>query len=138
MNELNLKPEHALILFEVFKKYCPKAEIWAYGSRVKCGHNGSDLDLTVIDFGEDDKSILQLRKLVRESDIPFLVDLTMFNDLPISFQNEIKKGYVIFFTTNNVLVVAMKVSPRRHFVLEVSVDSFNLIRFCSLLYVASF
>jgi len=27
MNELNLKPEHALILFEVFKKYCPKAEI---------------------------------------------------------------------------------------------------------------
>jgi len=96
------------------------------------------LDLTVINFGEDDKSILQLRKLVRESDIPFLVDLTMFNDLPISFQNEIKKGYVIFFTTNNVLVVAMKVSPRRHFVLEVSVDSFNLIRFCSLLYVASF
>ena len=96
------------------------------------------MDLTVIDFGEDDKSILQLRKLVRESDIPFLVDLTMFNDLPISFQNEIKKGYVIFFTTNNVLVVAMKVSPRRHFVLEVSVDSFNLIRFCSLLYVASF
>lgn len=96
------------------------------------------MDLTVINFGEDDKSILQLRKLVRESDIPFLVDLTMFNDLPISFQNEIKKGYVIFFTTNNVLVVAMKVSPRRHFVLEVSVDSFNLIRFCSLLYVASF
>ena len=63
----------------------------------KGGHNGSDLDLTVINFGEDDKSILQLRKLVRESDIPFLVDLTMFNDLPISFQNEIKKRYVIFF-----------------------------------------
>jgi len=98
MNELNLKPEHALILFEIFKKYCHKAEIWAYGSRVKGDfHNGSDLDLTVINFGEDDKSILQLRKLVRESDIPFLVDLTMFNDLPISFQNEIKKGYMIFF-----------------------------------------
>lgn len=35
MTELYIKPEYLKMLKDVFNNYCPKAEIWAYGSRVK-------------------------------------------------------------------------------------------------------
>ena len=45
---MNLKEKHLQILLEIFEGYCPKAEIWAYGSRVYGdSHSGSDLDLVV-------------------------------------------------------------------------------------------
>ena len=31
---LNVKEEYLKELKDIFTKYCPKAEIWAYGSRV--------------------------------------------------------------------------------------------------------
>lgn len=34
MSRLSLKPEHRKMLIDIFDKYCPKAEIWAYGSRL--------------------------------------------------------------------------------------------------------
>ncbi len=34
---INLKQKHLNELTEIFVKYCPNAEIWAYGSRVN-GH----------------------------------------------------------------------------------------------------
>ena len=51
MDRLFLKPEYLKILFDIFADYCPEAEIWAYGSRIKDeAHEGSDLDLVVRNF----------------------------------------------------------------------------------------
>lgn len=95
---IDIKKRYFDELTAIFSAYCPKAEIWAYGSRIKNdSHSGSDLDLTLKDFNEDGKSIVELRKLLNDSDIPFLIEIQEFNRLPVAFQNEILKKYVQIF-----------------------------------------
>lgn len=102
MNKLSLKPKYLKMLTDIFDSYCPQAEIWAYGSRVNGDfHDGSDLDLVVIDFHSKTARIYELKELIRESNIPFLVDINEFNDLPKYFQNEIKRSYVVFYNGLN-------------------------------------
>ena len=60
-------------------------------------HSGSDLDLAVKDFGERGKTVEELRELLRESNIPFLVDINEFDRLPAFFREEILKKYVVIF-----------------------------------------
>lgn len=95
---LNVKQEYLNELINIFNNYCPKAEIWAYGSRVNgdC-HSGSDLDLVVKSFNDTNKSLSELNNLLNESDIPFLIDIQDFEELPKIFQDEIKKNYVKIF-----------------------------------------
>ena len=85
---LNIKKEYLDELNKIFAQYCPKAEIWAYGSRIKnASHSGSDLDLTVRDFHDSNKSIGELRELLSNSNIK----------LPKYFQDEIMKKYIQIF-----------------------------------------
>lgn len=102
---LDIKKKHLKELEEIFEAYCPRAEIWAYGSRIKNdSHSGSDLDLTVKSFNDDSRSIFELRELLNDSDIPFLIDIFEFEKLPISFQEEIRKKYVRIFPVNDELM----------------------------------
>ncbi|MCD7778889.1 MAG: nucleotidyltransferase domain-containing protein [Clostridiales bacterium] len=99
---LDVKKEYLQELREIFNEYCPKAEIWAYGSRIKNNsHSGSDLDLAVKSFNDKTKSVGELRELLNDSDIPFLIDISEFDRLPESFQDEILKGYVRVFPAQN-------------------------------------
>lgn len=101
MNKLFIKPEHLKMLTDIFDSYCPKAEIWAYGSRIKNeAHSGSDLDLTVKNFNDENLRAWELKEMVQESNIPFLVDINEFDKLPKSFQDEILKDYVIIYKNN--------------------------------------
>ena len=96
MTNLNVKPEHLKMLKDIFAKYCPKAEIWAYGSRIKGdSHDGSDLDMVVKSFNDETKNITELRQMLNDSNIPFLMDVTEFDKLPKSFQTEILKEYLV-------------------------------------------
>lgn len=92
---LNVKQEYLDELKNIFMNYCPKAEIWAYGSRLTndC-HSGSDLDLVVKCFNEENKHIFELKKLLQDSKIPFIIDLQEFDKLPQYFQDEIKRNYL--------------------------------------------
>lgn len=102
MDKLFVKNEHLIMLNDIFNSYCPKAEIWAYGSRVNGdAHDGSDLDLTVIDFGDKRCSIADLKSIFSDSNIPFLIDINEFKTLPVSFQDEIKRNNVIIFPVSN-------------------------------------
>ena len=95
MAELFIKPEYLKMLTDIFDSYCPNAVIWAYGSRLKGdAHEGSDLDLVVKDFNSKDAGLFELRELISESNVPFLVDINEFDRLPESFKDEIKKEYV--------------------------------------------
>lgn len=98
MNNLFIKPEHLKILTDIFQTYCPHAQIWAYGSRVNGdAHEGSDLDLVVRNFNDEDKSVSELKNLISESNIPFLVDVVGYEQLPPSFQKEIERGYIVIY-----------------------------------------
>ena len=86
------------MLTDIFDSYCPNAVIWAYGSRLKGdAHEGSDLDLVVKDFNSKDAGLFELRELISESNVPFLVDINEFDRLPESFKDEIKKEYVVIY-----------------------------------------
>lgn len=95
---MNLKPKHLKSLQDIFSAYCPKAEIWAYGSRVNGdSHSGSDLDLVVKSFNDACKTLSELNALLVESNIPFLIDISEYERLPATFQQEILKNYVVVF-----------------------------------------
>lgn len=102
MLNINLKPKHEQMLKDIFNNYCPHAEIWAYGSRVSGdSHDGSDLDLAVIDFHDAEKRLSELRQILNDSNIPFLIDIFEFHKLPPSFQNEIRKKYIVLYNGNS-------------------------------------
>ena len=90
------------MLIEILKSYCPNAEVWAYGSRIKGeAHEGSDLDLVVKDFGTSDATLGGLRELFTESRIAFLIDVHEFDYLPKFMQEEILKDYVVIYNGKN-------------------------------------
>lgn len=96
MSKLFIEPEYLKMLKDIFASYCPDAEIWAYGSRLAGdAHEGSDLDLVVKDFHRENANLSELKNLLSESNIPFIVDIHEFDKLPKSFQNEILKKYII-------------------------------------------
>lgn len=98
MDRLFIKPEQLKMLTDIFDNYCPNAEIWAYGSRIKGNaHLGSDLDLVVKNFNSKFAKLSELRQLINDSNIPFLVDINEFDKLPKSFQEEILKDYIVIF-----------------------------------------
>lgn len=95
---LDVKKKHLEELERIFGEYCPNAEIWAFGSRIKNeSHSGSDLDLVVKSFHEAHKTVSELRELLNDSDIPFLIDIMDFEKISKSFQCEILKDYVRIF-----------------------------------------
>lgn len=91
-NSIYLEQKYLEELKKIFKKTVPVAQIWAYGSRIDgTAHQGSDLDLALV--GEGD--ISTLKTALEESNIPFLVDVVKFENLPESFQQEILRKYVV-------------------------------------------
>ncbi len=108
---INLRTKDLDLLQKIFRDYCPDAEIWAYGSRVNGdSHSGSDLDLTVKSFNDSKKRLYELKELLAESNITFLIDITDLNSLPFSFQDEIKKSYIVIFPDSKTLRAQLKES----------------------------
>ncbi len=103
MNKPFMKQEYLDQLTDIFKNYCPNATILAYGSRINDDfHSGSDLDLTVKDFGDDNCNIGELRNILTNSNIPFLIDISMFNDLPESFRENILKKHIVIYPLSDI------------------------------------
>ncbi len=98
MDKLFLRPKDLQILTEIFDKYCPKAEIWAYGSRIDgTAHDGSDLDLVVKSFNDETRDLYTLKQLINDSNIPILVDIHQYDKLPDYFKTEIERNYIIIY-----------------------------------------
>ncbi len=95
---IDLNTKYISILKHIFDTYCKNAEIWAYGSRVNgdC-HDGSDLDLVVVNYNDPGKNLSELKQLINDSDIPILVDISEFDTLPKSFQEEIRINKIIIY-----------------------------------------
>ena len=103
MSRLFLNPRYLDMLLEIFGNYCPNVVIWAYGSRINGeAHEASDLDLVVKSFNDSSKNIYELKELVNNSDIPIIVDILDYNNIPESFQKEIEKNYIVIFGSEKV------------------------------------
>jgi len=98
MDNLFIKQKYLDELISIFDKHCPKAEVWAYGSRVNGNcHEGSDLDLAIKNLDKCGIYLFELKEVLRNSNIPFLIDIVEFEKIPQYFQTEILKKYVIVY-----------------------------------------
>ncbi len=91
------------LLLELFKKLKTPVEVWAYGSRVNgTAHAGSDLDLVIrtkslkaMPYEE----FIDLVESIKESNIPILVEIRDWANLPLSFHEQIERKYEVLFSS---------------------------------------
>ena len=91
---IDLTSDQHRLLVELIKRHLPYTDVWAYGSRVTwTSRPQSDLDLVVFSGSEQTGQVSHLREAFEESDLPFQVDVLVWNDLPEPFQEEIDANH---------------------------------------------
>ena len=86
------------------ESFSTSVEIWAYGSRVNGdAHDASDLDLVVKPLDrliwED---FVMFKEELRQSNLPILVDVLVWDKVPKVFQKGILKNYEVLFESSIV------------------------------------
>ena len=83
-------------LLALLRRFIPGVEVWAYGSRAKwTARPNSDLDLVAFTTPEQNQTVSALKEALAESDLPFLVDLHVWSEVPERFHEIIRKVYVV-------------------------------------------
>ncbi len=84
------------ILKAMLQRYLPGTAVWAYGSRV-AGKARPSSDLDIVAFAEPSQmaEISELREALEESNLPFRVDLFIWEQIPDSFRESIKAQYAV-------------------------------------------
>ncbi|PSB68559.1 hypothetical protein C7B61_00020 [filamentous cyanobacterium CCP1] len=87
------------ILQETFAQLVPEYEVLAYGSRVNgSGHATSDLDLVIRHPKTSDcpcPHLGRIRTALSDSNIPILVDVHDWAQLPQNFRQEIERQHTV-------------------------------------------
>ena len=95
-DQIDLAPEHKKIILELLQKHIPQTLVWAYGSRVqRMARPSSDLDLVAFARPEQKGLIFELKDAFEESDLPFRVDLFIWDEVPEHFHANIKRTHII-------------------------------------------
>ena len=82
--------QHEMIL-SLLERHLPGTTAWVYGSRAKqTSRPTSDLDLVVFATPEQSRRVGDLREAFEESNLPFRVDLFVWDEVPESFRGRIK------------------------------------------------
>ncbi len=92
--DITAEQRDALLAF--LRQLIPTVAVWAYGSRVKgTARTNSDLDLVAFTTPEQRSVVSQLKEAIAESNIPFLVDLHVWDEVPERFREIIREKYVV-------------------------------------------
>jgi type I restriction enzyme S subunit len=93
---LDLTPEQKKTVISLLQRYLPNVEVWAYGSRARWNARpDSDLDLVAFAKLEQMPSVYALKEDFEESNLPFRVDLFVWDKIPESFHAAIHKEKVV-------------------------------------------
>ncbi len=99
MANLLLRPQDKAALLKLLADYLPEVSAWVYGSRVNgTAHEASDLDIVLRSQDLSPLDSFALEKFiqaVKNSNIPILIEARDWARLPVSFQQEILKNYVV-------------------------------------------
>jgi type I restriction enzyme, S subunit len=92
---IDITAEQRKTLLVLLRRSIPGVAVWAYGSRVKwTARPNSDLDLVAFTTPEQRPLVSELIEALAESELPFLVDLHVWDEVPERFQHIIRKEYV--------------------------------------------
>lgn len=96
---IDLTDEQKKTLLALLEQYLPGIEVWAYGSRARWNARpNSDLDLVAFADDKDLPAINALKEAFDESNLPFRVDLHVWNNIPENFHENIRKEKVVVQT----------------------------------------
>ena len=89
-------------LIALLQRHLPETTAWVYGSRTKwTARSQSDLDLVVFAGPEKHPQVGALREALEESDLPFRVDLFVWDDVPCLFRKQIEAEHVVLVPAYN-------------------------------------
>ena len=92
---IDVSPEQYETILTLLRKYLPETTAWVYGSRVKwTSRPHSDLDLVVFAEPGQHLEVGELREAFEESNLPFRVDLFVWDDVPNSFRENIREQHI--------------------------------------------
>ncbi len=97
VDNIDVEPKHLEEIKRVLARTLPYKKVWAYGSRVKWTANErSDLDLAV--FEATDTQIENAKEAFNESNVPFIVQLMNWQNIPDDFKKNIEEKYFVLQT----------------------------------------
>ncbi|MFQ5499856.1 MAG: restriction endonuclease subunit S [Candidatus Zixiibacteriota bacterium] len=80
----------------LLKRYLPNVKVWAYGSRVKWrSRPESDLDMVVFTSPDQKREVSDLKEALEESNLPFRVDVFIWDEVPEGFRKNIDAEHVV-------------------------------------------
>jgi type I restriction enzyme S subunit len=92
--ELDLPTEQLPEVRRLLSEILPGVRIWAHGSRVRgTARRASDLDLLLF-IGRADPRLYELREAFEESDLPFIVDVHVWDEIPAEWREGIERAKV--------------------------------------------
>lgn len=95
-SRVDISPSACKTIQKLLDRYLPETEAWAYGSRAKgTATPKSDLDVVVFATPEQHRQVSDLKEAFEESNLPFRVDLFVWDDVPENFQKNIQAHHVV-------------------------------------------
>ena len=95
-DSIDMTPRARATLMGLLERYLPDTTVWAYGSRVKgTARPHSDLDLVAFASPNQRMQVFELKMEFEESDLPFRVDLLVWDEIPESFHREIERDHAL-------------------------------------------
>ncbi|MCI0655390.1 MAG: nucleotidyltransferase domain-containing protein [Methylococcaceae bacterium] len=93
---IDITPKQRKIILDLLKEHLCGAKAWVYGSRIK-GQAGPRSDLDIVVFATPDQSmqVSNLREAFEESDLPFRVDLFVWDEVPEQFKKNIEAEHSV-------------------------------------------
>ncbi|MCY4262084.1 MAG: nucleotidyltransferase domain-containing protein [Candidatus Dadabacteria bacterium] len=95
VKSIDISSDHHRILLDLLEKHLPNTRVWVYGSRARfTAQKNSDLDMVVFALSGQRRQVGDLREAFEESDLPFRVDLFVWDDVPERFRRKIESDHV--------------------------------------------
>ena len=99
---IDITGEQRKTILALLERHLPNTAAWVYGSRAKwTSRPQSDLDMVVFVTPEQNRRVSELREAFEESNLPFRVDLFVWDDVPEQFRKRIKRDHVVFSDNAN-------------------------------------
>ena len=93
---IDITAEQRETVLALLQRHLPNTTAWVYGSRAKwTARPQSDLDMVVFATREQHGRVSDLREAFEESNLPFRVDLFVWDEVPEQFRKQIEAEHVV-------------------------------------------
>ena len=104
---IDITTDQRKTVLALLSSHLPNTTAWVYGSRVKwTARPESDLDLVVFAAPEQTGRGSNLREAFEESDLPFRVDLFVWDEVPEQFRKQIEAEHVVLVESEELGVAS--------------------------------